>query len=140
MEHNAEELCFPCSKCQRTFKTFRGCQQHSRQCKGQQNENVAAENDRNNTGIENEELSEEIKYRNKISEAYDLLVHWKRNLFDLPKGAAGKSFIIELTKLFNEWSSKSPNRDICLKQRWSSHLSCYRRPQPNVKHQKLKNI
>ena len=42
-------------------------------------------------------------------------MHWKSNLFDLPKGAPGKAFIDELTKLINEWSSKPSNRDICLK-------------------------
>ena len=46
---------------------------------------------------------------------FNELVHWKRNLFNLPKGTPGKAFINELTKRINEWCSKSPNRDICLK-------------------------
>ena len=46
-----------------------------------------------------------------MENAYNELLHRKRNLFDLPKGAPGKAFIDELTKLINEWS----NRDICLK-------------------------
>ena len=34
-----------------------------------------------------------------IDEAYDDIVHWKRNIFLLPSGAAGKSFIQEITRL-----------------------------------------
>ena len=56
-----------------------------------------------------------MKYREEIDNAYNELMHWKRNLFDLPKGTLGKTFISELTKLINRWSSKSPNRDICIK-------------------------
>ena len=54
------------------------------------------------------EPDSEMKYREEIENAYNELVHWKRNLLNLPKGAPGKAFI-------NEWFSKSPNRDICLK-------------------------
>ena len=62
------------------------------------------------------ELDNKMKYQEEIENAYNkLAVHWKRNLFNLPKGAPGKAFINELTKLINEWSSKLPNRDICLK-------------------------
>ena len=43
------------------------------------------------------------------------LVFWKKNLFELQRGAIGKAFISEITKLINEWCTKSPNRDICLK-------------------------
>ena len=43
------------------------------------------------------EPDNEIKYREEID------------------NAQGKAFINELTKLINEWYSKSPNRDICLK-------------------------
>ena len=61
------------------------------------------------------EPDNEMKYREEIENAYNELVHWKRNLLNLPKGAPGKAFINELTKFINKWFSKSPNRDICLK-------------------------
>ena len=32
-----------------------------------------------------------MKYREEIENAYNELVHWKRNIFDLPKGAPGKT-------------------------------------------------
>ena len=42
-------------------------------------------------------------------------MHWTRNLFGLSIGAPGKAFINKLTKLINEWASKSPNQGICFK-------------------------
>ena len=35
-----------------------------------------------------------------INEAYDEVVHWKRNVFSIPSGEAGKKFISELARLF----------------------------------------
>ena len=56
-----------------------------------------------------------MKYQEEIENAYNELVHWKINLFDLQKGALGKTFINELTKLINEWFSKSRNQNIFFK-------------------------
>ena len=56
-----------------------------------------------------------MEYWEEKENAFNELVHWKRNLFDLPKGVPGKAFINELTKHINKWSSKSPNWEICLK-------------------------
>ena len=93
-----------------SFKTYRGTLQHMRFCKDH------AIDQREGTGtITGTELNNEMKYREEIDNAYNELMHWKRNLFDPPKGTPGKNFISELTKLINRWSSKSPNRDICIK-------------------------
>ena len=35
-----------------------------------------------------------------VTSAYDEAIHWKRNIFLLPSGNAGKSFIQEMTRLF----------------------------------------
>ena len=56
-----------------------------------------------------------MKYQEQIENACNELVHWKINLFDLQKGVSGKTFINELTKLINEWFSKSPNQNIFFK-------------------------
>ena len=61
------------------------------------------------------EPDNKMKYREERENTFNESVHWKRNLFDLPKGAPGKAFINELTKKINEWCSKSSNRDICVK-------------------------
>ena len=57
------------------------------------------------------EPDNEIQYREEIGNTYNKLMDWKRNL---PKKAPGKDFINELTKLINEYSRKSSNRELCL--------------------------
>ena len=45
-----------------------------------------------------------------VSAAYEEIVKWKKNLFDLPKGNLGKKFIEELTKQLNNWTSTNENK------------------------------
>ena len=99
------------SRRQRQFKTHRGTLQHMWFCK----ENHAIDEGEGTGTIIGTQPDNEMKYREEIENAFNELVHWKRNLFDLPKGAPGKAFINELTFKINEWCSKSPNWDICLK-------------------------
>ena len=51
---------------------------------------------------------------NAASEAYEEIIKWKRNLFDLPKGNLGKKFIEELTKHLNKWAATKNNKSIQL--------------------------
>lgn len=53
-------------------------------------------------------------YRENIHYAYEKMVHWKKNLFELPKGKCGNIFINEMTKLINDWSLESSDRDVSL--------------------------
>ena len=50
-----------------------------------------------------------------LSTMYDAIVYWRRNLFTLPSGAAGKLFIKESTRLINAWSMKSVLRPVAMK-------------------------
>ena len=50
-----------------------------------------------------------------VSLAYEKIVNWKKNLFLLPSGQAGKSFIDEMSRLINESIRKSPLKDIAFK-------------------------
>ena len=88
-----------------------GTLQHMRLCK----ENHTIDQGEGTETVISTEPDNEMKYRGEIENACNELMHWKRNLFDLPNGAPGKAFINELPKLINEWFLKSPNRDICLK-------------------------
>ena len=45
-----------------------------------------------------------------IADAYEEVVRWKRNFFDLPKGNLGKKFIDELTKQLNKWTPTKDNK------------------------------
>ena len=50
-----------------------------------------------------------------INTMYKAIVFWRRNLFTLPSGAAGKIFIKESTRLINAWSMKPSIRPVALK-------------------------
>ena len=60
------------------------------------------------------EASSEV-FINNLDIIYEKVVFWKNNLFKLPSGAAGKSFLKECTRLLRAWTSKSALRDIALK-------------------------
>jgi len=51
----------------------------------------------------------------QMNTMYNAIVFWRRNLFTLPSGAAGKMFIKESTRLINAWSMKSSIRPIAMK-------------------------
>ena len=51
-----------------------------------------------------------------ISAIYEEVVFWRKNLFKLPSGAAGKSYITETTKLITMWNEgRKPMYDVALK-------------------------
>ena len=54
-------------------------------------------------------------FTNDLNQAYDRIVFWKKNMFLLPTGAAGKKFIAELTRLMYAWVNDTPMKNIALK-------------------------
>ena len=46
---------------------------------------------------------------------YDKVVYWRKNLFMLPTGKAGKDYVQELTRLINAWTNKEALRNIAIK-------------------------
>ena len=78
-------------------------------------ENEAIDQGEGTGTIISTEPDNEMKYQEETDNAYNELMHWKINLFDLPKGASGKTFINELTKLTNGWFPKSPYQNIFFK-------------------------
>ena len=50
--------------------------------------------------------------KTNVSVVYEQIVYWKKNLFLLLSGKAGKQVLDETTKLINEWLQDSPLKDI----------------------------
>ena len=50
-----------------------------------------------------------------LNAAYAEAVHWKMNLFKVPYGKAGKSFVSELARLFKAFATGSALESIGLK-------------------------
>ena len=55
-----------------------------------------------------------ISFSNAINSAYYKVIHWKHNLFSIPWGRAGTSFISELASLFRAHGEKSSLESVSL--------------------------
>ena len=66
-----------------------------------------------NTFIWGEQSS--VQFTQDLNFVYDKVVYWRKNLFRLPSGSAGKDFIREVTRLIKAWTSKSALRPIAWK-------------------------
>ena len=50
-----------------------------------------------------------------VNHAYEKIIHWRKNLFMVPTGAAGKTFINGTTKMINFWTDNLPLKLIAFK-------------------------
>ena len=79
-----------------------------------------ATNSRQNNPHENQEYFywnnvAGTQFANELNNTYEKIVHWKRNLFMLPSGAAEKNYIEEVTRLMKLWINDTPLRETALK-------------------------
>ncbi len=44
-------------------------------------------------------------FTQQLNKTYSEVVHWKRNIFSVPSGKAGKSFVSELSRLFRSYAA-----------------------------------
>ena len=130
---------FGCNICNKTFKTYRGLNQHIRSCLTKTHNNVAictSQPTSNNIyqdpvrevnndpvrEVNNDQMREvnTFKWGNEgsvnitkyICDAYEKIVFWRKNILMLPTGSIGKKYVVETTKLLNAWTSNSPMKDI----------------------------
>ena len=50
-----------------------------------------------------------------ITDAYNEISTWRKNVFLVPYGKVGRDFIDQITSHINDWNSGSDNQHICLK-------------------------
>ena len=67
-----------------------------------------------------------------INSAYAEIVHWRRNLFLVPSGKAGKEFILELTRLWRAYASASAMEAIALRAAMVMCALVLQNPSPNL--------
>ena len=86
--------------------------------------NIVAANDKSDSCDSNGNADYETYFWNDVrgtvfekdlNDAYEKIVHWKRNLFMMPSSAVGKKYIEELTRLLKLWIQDSPLKSIALK-------------------------
>ena len=112
-----------CNSCGRTFKTERGLKQHAKKCKQNITEHAIARDIPVAVADVEESRDEPLVWGSYtmadielvINSTYDEIVHWRRNIFMLPSGAAGKSFIRETTRLLELWTNDTNMNHIALK-------------------------
>ena len=141
-KHSSENMCLFCF---RSFKSKGGLTRHTKSCKmlskvkessdseditltsvteTQCNTNEIIESPSSDTGPVQIQ-SQKVCYKwgqypdyiieRKISAIYEKIVHWRKNLFMLPRGNAGKRYIDEITRLMGAWINDSPMKNIVFK-------------------------
>ena len=69
----------------------------------------------------------------KIDEAYNEIIYWKRNIFLIPSGAAGKLFVQKVTRLLQAFASGSAMECIALKVSFVMQILLLRKPSQKSK-------
>ena len=117
--------------CGRSFKKARGLARHKPYCKGitvppaeaiQVPDVGVPSRNEDESGTENVNLVQQPESQSKskswgkhspenvvksLNVAYEEVVFWKKNMFKLPSGASGKSFLREMTRLIENWTGMS---------------------------------
>ena len=118
-----------CHFCRRSFRTNRGFLQHLNNCHRRNTANLNArsnnESDKNNDNeVQEPEQQREDFYWNTVlggvyqkdlEEAYNQIVYWRKNIFMVLTGAAGKQFIDEIFRLVDLWTNDTLLENIALK-------------------------
>ena len=106
-----------CEHCAREFKTDRGCKQHQNKCNsatithptnaliGQTVAIIPVQPLAVQPLVWGSYTLEDLELI--VNATYDEIVRWRKNVFMLPSGAAGKAFIRETTRLLNLWTSEA---------------------------------
>ena len=68
-----------------------------------------------------------------VENAYNQAVHWRRNLFKVPLGKAGKQFVKELARLFQAFSDQTPLERIALKAAMLMPMLLFQKPHTTSK-------
>ena len=56
-----------------------------------------------------------LEMYNAITKIYDEIIHWRQNLFLVPSGNAGSSFVQELARLLQAFADGSSMESVCMK-------------------------
>ena len=128
---NATEKSHICCNCDRSFHSSRGLKQHQRSCQSRNNtptdrestETIEDSQFSTKTSISADKPStQSVKYiwgkykdhefEKNLSQVYETVMFWRKNLFLLPSAKAGRKFIGEVSRLMSEWlHDKNPHRN-----------------------------
>ena len=145
--NSSQQNQYTCSNCSsRTFSTNRGLSQHNSHCNERLNV-VSISSSQHVTISERAEVTnmffpftsfvwgerDGTLFTDDLNEAYEKTVFWRKNLFTLPTGNAGKKYIKEVTKLLNTWTQDTPLRSISLKAIYTMSALLLQKPSKTSK-------
>ena len=109
-----------CSSCRRRFKSSRGLNIHLRTCSKYVKEPPDKPPDPVSVPVSSAILYrwgdfDNTEFEVNLDTVYEEIVFWRRNLFLLPTGKAGKRYIDEVSRLMNAWVEDSPLKNIAFK-------------------------
>ena len=118
-----------CHICRRSFLTKKGLLQHLNTCcrRNTTNLNLSSNNKSNKNNdkeVQEPEQQHEDFYwktvpggveQKDLEEAHNQIVYWRKNIFMVLTGAAGKKFIDEITRLLHLLTSNMPLKNVVLK-------------------------
>ena len=123
-----------CCNCDRSFHSSHGLKQHQRSSQSRNNTPTVRESTETIEDSQfftkasksaDEPSTQSVKYiwgkykdhefEKNLSQVYETVVFWRKNLLLLPSGKAGKKFIGEVSRLMSEWLHDSPLKDIAFK-------------------------
>ena len=132
---NATEKSHICCNCDRSFHSSRGLKQHQRSFQSRNNtptdrestETIGDSQFSTETSISADKPStqslkfvwgkyKDHEFEKNLSQVYETVVFWRKNLFLLPSEKAGRKFIREVLSLMSEWLHDSPMKDIAFKE------------------------
>ena len=72
-------------------------------------------------------------FADTINRCYEVIVHWRRNLFKVPSGKAGKAFVQELARMFRAYADASALESIAMKAAMVMPALLLQKPHPKSK-------
>ena len=72
-------------------------------------------------------------FTSSINRCYEVIVHWRRNLFKVPSGKAGKAFVQELVRMFHAYANASALESVAMKAAMVMPALLLQKPHPRSK-------
>ena len=120
-----------CCNCDRSFHSSHGLKQHQRSSQSRNNTPTVRESTETIEDSQfftkasksaDEPSTQSVKYiwgkykdhefEKNLSQVYENVVFWRKNLFLLPSGKAGRKFVGEVSRLMSEWLHDLPLKNI----------------------------
>ena len=94
-----------CEWCSKQCRSTSGLTKHMKSCKNRQHVDISSNPSSVDASIDKKNL------KGQFQEVYELVVSWRRNIFELPKGKQGKRYVAEMTSWIDKWCDNSEGSD-----------------------------